>query len=321
MRFLSLFAGIGGFDLGLERAGMECVGQVEIDPFCQKVLAKHWPGVSRHDDIRTFKPERGSADLVCGGFPCQPFSAAGKRRGTEDDRHLWPEMARVIAEVRPAWVVGENVTGIIGLALDGVLSDLEGMGYAIWPVVLPACAVDAPHRRDRIWIVGYSEGARLQRRERKECAGRPEFDGSGSDVAHPSRVQQGRQEQRPIGERVGECGQSIDVADADQSGPQGRDSAIVRERAGERVAGPGGASMADTAGDGWQQRRAGADEPRETGRLGSGCWWLPEPGVGRVAHGVPRRVDRLRSLGNAVVPQIPEIIGRAIMTSALTRKG
>ena len=240
MRVLDLFSGIGGFSLGLERAGMTTVAFCEIDPFCRKVLAKHWPKVPIYDDIRRLTAARlvadaalggmeeqrlseerrqmvansfgrsgvrqdarkitdgravgaPSIDLVCSGFPCQPFSAAGKRRGTEDDRHLWPEMARVIAEVRPAWVVGENVTGLIGLALDGVLSDLEGMGYAVWPVVLPACAVDAPHRRDRIWIVGYSAVARSFSSPHTGICGGKESRGPwnaeperrGSHVAHP----------------------------------------------------------------------------------------------------------------------------------------
>jgi DNA (cytosine-5)-methyltransferase 1 len=227
---LDLFSGIGGFSLGLKRAGMRTVAFCEIDPYCRAVLKKHWPDVPIHEDIRKLDGTRISADLVCGGFPCQPFSHAGKRRGSEDDRHLWPQMCRVIAEVRPAWVVGENVPGIIGMELDNVLSDLEALGYATRTFVVPAAAVDARHRRDRIWVVAYP------------------------------------------------------------GGPGSRDASDLGELARRRL------SL-------YRQSRGASA-------------WLPEPDVGRVAHGVPSRVDRLRALGNAVVPQIPEILGRAIMRAA-----
>ena len=158
MTFGSLFAGIGGFDLGLERAGMECKWQVEIDPFCLKVLEKHWPGVKRYGNVKTVgKHNLEPVDLICGGFPCQPFSVAGKRGGREDNRYLWPEMLRVISEVRPTWVIGENVAGIVNMALDQVCSDLEGEGYEVQPFIIPACAVNAPHRRDRVWIVAHAQ--------------------------------------------------------------------------------------------------------------------------------------------------------------------
>lgn len=165
MRFLSLFSGIGGFDLGLEWAGMTCAGQVEIDPYCNAVLEYHWPNVKRVKDIHDVRgDEFGAVDLVCGGFPCQPFSLAGKRKGKKDDRYLWPEMLRVIKATEPAWVLGENVAGIVGVELDKVYADLEGAGYD-FPrnldgkpagFVIPACGVDAPHRRDRVWIVAHA---------------------------------------------------------------------------------------------------------------------------------------------------------------------
>ena len=167
MRVLSLFAGIGGMDIGLERAGMTVVAQCEIDPFCRAVLKKHWPDVPQFEDVRKLRGEDvGPVDLVCGGYPCQPFSQAGKRGGAEDDRHLWPEMRRLIEELRPAWVLGENVAGHISLGLDEVLSDLDALGYSARPFVIPACAVSAPHRRDRVWIVAHADSERLQRRVR-----------------------------------------------------------------------------------------------------------------------------------------------------------
>ncbi|MBT7941731.1 MAG: DNA (cytosine-5-)-methyltransferase [Alphaproteobacteria bacterium] len=233
MNVLDLFSGIGGFSLGLERAGMTTVAFCEVDPWCRKILAKHWPDVPCFDDVRTLKGDDvGSVQLICGGFPCQPFSQAGLRRGAEDDRHLWPEMFRIIKDIRPRWVIGENVAGHISMGLDDVLSDLEGEGYTCWPIVIPACAVDAPHRRDRVWI----------------------------------------------------------VADASQQFSDGRNN-NGRGRPGQT-----------------SEFRNGVEESGPVC-----CRWLSESGVGRVAHGIPRRVDRLKGLGNAVVPQIPEMIGRAIM--------
>ena len=167
MRVLDLFSGIGGVSLGLESAGMETVAFCEQDKFCQKVLAHHWPTLPIHSDITELNgyEYRGSVELVCGGFPCQPFSVAGKQLGKEDDRALWPEMLRVIREVAPRWVIGENVSGIIPMELDQVLSDLEGERYTCRTFVIPACAVDAQHRRDRVWIMAHANGAGLQGRQ------------------------------------------------------------------------------------------------------------------------------------------------------------
>lgn len=161
MRFGSLFTGIGGLDLGLERAGMECAWQVEIDEWCQKVLTKHWPDVPKYGDIRDVGKENlETVDLICGGFPCQPFSVAGKQRGTADDRHLWPEMLRVISELKPAWVLGENVPGIIPIFLDQAIADLEAEGYTCEAFVLPAVGFDAPHKRQRLFVISYSNDIR-----------------------------------------------------------------------------------------------------------------------------------------------------------------
>lgn len=155
MKQLDLFSGIGGFALASRWMGWETVGFVEIDKFCQKVLNKNFPNIPIHGDIKTFNGEslRGTVDIITGGFPCQPFSVAGQRKGKKDDRFIWPEMLRTIREVKPRWVVGENVTGIIGLALDQVLTEMENEGYNTETYIIPACAVNAPHRRDRVWII------------------------------------------------------------------------------------------------------------------------------------------------------------------------
>lgn len=155
---LDLFSGIGGFALAAASAGFKTIGFSEIEPYACKVLKQNWPDVPNYGDIRNIKGVR--ADLVTGGFPCQPFSLAGKRGGATDDRHLWPEMCRVISEAGPTWVLGENVPGIISMELDRVLSDLESLGYACWPITVPACAVDARHRRDRLWVMAYSASER-----------------------------------------------------------------------------------------------------------------------------------------------------------------
>ncbi len=255
MRVLDLFSGIGGFSLGLQMAGgFETVQFVEIDPWCRQVLAKNFPGVPVHDDIKTFGGV--PADVVCGGFPCQPFSHAGKQRGTADDRDLWPEMARVIETVRPAWVIGENVAGFIPMGLDRSISDLESLGYEVQAFDLPACAVQAPHRRSRVWIIGHSH-----RHDEPELPVDAEVSRQPT-LAHS--ISQRGCSGHPAGENAEDAGES----------PRGQE---LRQ-------------------------------------------WLPEPSVGRVAHGIPRRVDRLRGLGNAVVPQVVAEIGRAIMSSRSARQ-
>jgi len=264
VKVLDLFSGIGGFSLGLERAGMETVAFCEVDPFCRKVLAKHWPNVRIHDDVRTLDGNefRGTVDVVCGGFPCQPFSLAGKRAGKDDDRHLWPEMLRIIREVQPRYVIGENVAGFVTMELDSCLSDLEAIGYACGAFVIPACAVDAQHRRDRVWILANRDSdSKSSGTLNAETRGMQAVDGGGRIHANAnSASEQGRG-----------LSSGVHAQDADS--------------------------------------HSGSDE---SGRSAA-CKWKPEPGMGRVVNGIPRRMDRLRSLGNAVVPQVVEQIGLAIM--------
>ena len=170
MRHGSLFSGIGGFDLAAIWAGWDNIFQVEANPFCQQVLTKHFPHVTKYKDIREFngKKYRGAIDILSGGFPCQPFSAAGKRKGKSDNRYLWPEMLRVIKEVQPRWVLAENVYGLVtlkgGMVLETVCADLEGSGYEVQPYIVPACAIGAIHKRERIWILAHANHNGLQRK-------------------------------------------------------------------------------------------------------------------------------------------------------------
>jgi len=199
----SLFSGIGGFDLAAEWAGWENIFHCEWNPFGQKVLKHYWPNATSYTDITKtdFSIHRGAIDVLTGGFPCQPYSLAGKRKGKEDERHLWPEMLRAIREIQPSWVVGENVFGLVnwsgGLVFHEVQTDLEAAGYEVWPYVLPACAKDAPHRRDRIWFVAYANSGRNPLLQHE--LGEPETIGQGrkdyekvsnTDAANALRIRQ-----------------------------------------------------------------------------------------------------------------------------------
>jgi DNA (cytosine-5)-methyltransferase 1 len=338
--FLSLFAGIGGLDLGLERAGWRCVGQVEIDPFCRRVLAKHWPDVPRWGDIREVSPDDlPRADLICGGFPCQPVSTAGRRRGQADERWLWPEFARAIRHLRPGWVLVENVPGLLARGMGDVLGDLAGVGYDAEWRCLSAADVGAPHLRERVWIVAYPElrgrDGLHERRQPRHLA----TDAGGSGANGPGRpAAEGDSRGVP---REGTQGSNV----PDPERQQLRDEPGRRngqDRPGQAVAGDDGPArfVAHTEGDGRPRSwPAGAGQPaggwpepvggREAlaNSNGRSPFWAPvarperhpwraEPVVGRVAHGVPARVDRLRALGNAVVPQVAELIGRRILAGS-----
>ena len=272
MKVLDLFSGIGGFSLGLEWAGMSTVAFCERDPYCTTILNKHWPDTPVHSDVRNLdgKDYADSIDVVCGGFPCQPFSTAGLKRGSEDDRHLWPEMLRIIRESKPRWVIGENVSGFINMALDDVSLDLESEGYEVRPFVLPACAVDARHRRDRVFIIAH--------------------------VAHSHG--EGELQQEGLEHEVGRW-----------SGDSGKESESVAHAHNEGL-------------QGWSQTKDSASEGEitieQSPRFGESCRgrdWPAEPTIPRMAHGVPNRVDRVKALGNAVVPQLIQAIGELVLAA------
>ena len=415
MRHLDLFSGIGGFALAASRVwdDHEVVSFCDIEPFARKVLKKHWPDVPCHDDIKTMKGyDYANIDLLTGGFPCQPYSTAGQRRGSEDDRHLWPEMLRIIRECKPNWIVGENVRGLTnwneGVVFDEVLSDLEAEGYTVQSFLLPACAVDAPHRRDRIWIVAHSRHSESQGRNESQtdhqgCSRERLSEGSESapscdDVAnandtrnrtpkHETEREGEKVDKRPEGLSQSESSRlSKDVADTSSRGcppfintKNGTKKNIRRESHIKQ----GGSDVADTTGGRCQKcepegepkgntgvegkpgtcnapysesirlrggslRADARDEPANIesrnqggGKIVEHIWeWLPEPNVGRtldgvsswlepnrrwsgdweqgiprVATGVKDRVNRLKGLGNAIVPQVAEMIFRAIANS------
>lgn len=260
LTFGSLFAGIGGFDLGLERAGMTCKWQVEIDEYCQRVLAKHWPTIKRHDDIRTFRPTaEWSVDVVAGGFPCQDISRAGHRIGIGGKRSgLWTEFQRIVCTLRPQYVLVENVADLLVRGIDRVLGDLAACGYdATWDV-LAASDFGAPHIRERVFIVASLADTKSngQQESRAKCW-------NDSRPGQPSKTHQSN---------------AVNTNGQHSKGVIGRD---------------------------------------ELSRPAQRCdWWATEPDVDRVANGIPNRVDRLRGLGNAVVPQVAEWIGRRIVERA-----
>lgn len=238
-----------------------------------------------HPDIFTLRgTDYAGVDLITGGFPCQPFSCAGQRRGAADDRHLWPEMLRVIDEAGPAWVLAENVPGIIGMELDAVLSDLENIGYACWPVVVPACAVDARHRRDRVWIVAHAGHRHIAKRSRTE----------GWD---PRQRTPERSESGPSGKALANTVQ--------HGSPSGVANSAGRKEGNTAEPFDSCGPMGHTASAQPNQSREGNDGAWRA-EFGSGCSsrWPVEPGLGRVASRIPNRSHRLKGLGNAIVPQV-----------------
>ena len=361
MNHLSLFSGIGGLDLAAEAAGFWTVGQCEWADYPTKILERHWPDVPRWRDIHTLSKESfyertglRTVDIITGGFPCQPFSTAGKRRGCKDDRYLWPEMLRIIKELQPAWVIGENVAGIINMALDTVLTDLESQGYETRTFVLPACGVNAPHKRYRCAIVAHTcgkgqqgsqqhgtsaEGWQAQpRRSAGQCG---EAVGNPSSKGLPIWAGRTMEQSQPEPESK-RSGKAVSHSDPIRCGLRGyQRQGIQWPDPTRHEADPGGKAVSDTydrggplrrdgqlpaaqgAGGGWNHLTGGTPEhgggERGTAesRVGGGYdglsdWmdiirsgWADgswELGIPRLTGKIPDRANRLKCLGNAVVP-------------------
>ena len=333
LKLLDLFSGLGGFSLGLERTGcFKTIAFCDNNKFSKLILDKHWKGTKIYDDIREITKEKfktdgiESPDIITGGFPCQPFSVAGKQKGTSDDRHLWPEMFRIIKAFKPRFVIGENVRGIIniqdGVVFEAVCTDLESEGYEVQPFIIPAAGVGAPHRRERVWIIAIREESMVnsdnirfeQHIETEEEAsrrrssatfestsnvGNTQYDGSSTTkIGRGNEEVDGRTEKRQNSssefERTSRSGDngnlSKNVADTESS--LGNDI--------QAVAGTSGSTTQEVSGNGSSVR-------------GESAWWDFEPDVGRVAHGIPGRVYRLKGLGNSIIPQIAQEIGNAII--------
>ena len=331
---LDLFSGIGGFALAARWNGYRTVGFCDNEPYAQAVLKKHWPDVPCHKDIREVRGELyAGVTLLTGGFPCQPFSVAGKQGGKDDDRYLWPEMLRVIREARPTWIIGENVAGIVNMALDQVHTDLEAEGYEVESIIIPACAVDAPHRRNRVWIVAHSKLHGNQRTERginaeADCVA--ESFGT-KDCSTWEPIGTGEQQRRETEQRHDDVADTFSLSEGSAhrskereciGGRQEQD--ISQRNEVGRNSSDCGEDVANAVNQGWQGRVHRREDAERKGVDGhSGCCgathgqsgeatWLPEPNVGRVAHGVPNRVAKLRGLGNAIVPQVASEIIRCI---------
>ena len=367
-KILDLFSGLGGFSLGLERTGhFKTIAFCDNDKFSKLILDKHWKGIKIYDDVREITKEKFKEDdipfpdIITGGFPCQPFSVAGKQKGTSDDRHLWPEMFRIIKAFKPRYVIGENVRGIIniqdGVVFETVCTDLESEGYEVQPFIIPAAGVGAPHRRERVWIIAnreesmvdsnnhgleqYNEtkkttfwrgtsatsqstssadmenprrtlrsrgelGAADEDETRKENANQLERSSSTSEsnVAHTER-------ERLQGGYKRDKGEGRQILPSEQN-DRGEIRSEVRRFSGVS----GQADVADTVSERGRSRiaeRQDAEDVRQPSQSSNTGWWDFEPNVGRVAHGVSGRVHRLKGLGNSIVPQIAEEIGKALI--------
>lgn len=288
MKVVDLFSGIGGFSLGLESTGgFQTVQFVENHEWCQKVLAKNFPGVPIAGDIKQYEGKK--ADVVTGGFPCQPFSVAGKRKGTRDDRYLWKEMLRVIKACKPRWVIGENVRNLTsiqeGMVFEQVCTDLESEGFEVQSFIIPASSVNAPHQRYRVWIVAHSDSNRSQSDIREKISRRQDQETSNTKSTCRS-----------------EGGDTLSSASGDEkesesvSNPNSKGLQRLREKNCEL-------KESTTIKHSSEERQRTMDKE----------WFSIEPNVGRVANGIPNRVDRLKGLGNAIVPQIAYQIGLAIL--------
>lgn len=325
MRHIGLFAGIGGFELAARWMGWNTIEWSEWDPFCQKVLSYHFPEAKGYGDIKQadFTQYRGQCDILTGGFPCQPYSVAGKRLGKEDERHLWPEMLRVIREVRPRWIVGENVRGLLswngGVVFEEVCSDLESEGYEVQAFIIPAAGVGAPHRRERVWFVAHANnaGTKLGLRDfeqrqkvNKRREGQPQFESwtcSYNGFAIDSNNNRGSNGFREIQEADGEISERYDNAE-----PCDSSDGIIANAENSRLS---------TCNEGSRQEQF----RRRDERASLSKHWENFPNISPVCGGddglpseldgitIPKwRKESIKAYGNAIVPQVAYQLFQAI---------
>ena len=302
----SLFTGIGGFDLAAEWVGWTNIFQCDNDKYCTRILEKNFPEITRYGDIKQFNATQyyGKIDVLSGGFPCQPFSIAGKRKGSDDDRFLWPEMLRIISEIAPTWVIAENVSGLLtqeqGVVFERCCTDLEALGYEVQPLVIPACAVNAPHRRDRLWIIAHSFGSRF-------------IPGQKSN----------RQKTRKTGKNTQFGFKQFSVQ---WTTPDSDRFRFQKTRTEQQTTGTSGVGSKGFITDSDSSNKSRCfDRQREKQSRRSNSWYIQFKGAGNYTQspvcrrddGIPNRVDRIKSLGNAIVPQVAYQIFKAISNTYL----
>ena len=330
LRHLDLFSGIGGFSLGLEATGgFETVAFCDIEKYCLEILEKRYPGVPRYTNIKELNYETIKTDgvfpidIITGGYPCQPFSVAGRKKGEKDPRHLWPEMFRLVQELQPSWVIGENVSGHIKLGLDTVLKNLESEGYAARTFSISASSIGANHQRERVWIVANSkqdnyfeqvrrrneEESGIQKKYREEHGQSRQSSGT-SEVWKKSNRHENVEDTRQLGGGLEPSGNKESIGRGSYEKTEWSTNADQTSGSSQR-----GEVMANTSSkrtSRGETRREDAENVGQSSKRPWDGWWDIEPDVGRVAHGVPKRVDRLKSLGNSLVPMIPYYIGMTI---------
>ena len=314
LKHLDLFSGIGGFSLGLESAGLvQTVAFCDFDKYCQQILKKNFPDVHIYGDVKELNYDKlktdgiDTIDIITGGYPCQPFSVAGSQKGEQDPRHVWPEMFRLVQELRPTWVIGENVGGHIKLGLDTVLENLESEDYSTRTFSISASSIGANHKRERVWVVANSRrsSGREQSSRDKESFGLWSFETSERSTN--------------TNQTTGSSERAETMANTESQGrrePGHVDKEKRNKQSSATQSQSCSSDVADTNSKRGCLRKTGCKNAKDVGQSSRGeetlGWWDVEPDVGRVAHGVPQRVDRLKCLGNSVVPQIPFLIGLAI---------
>jgi DNA (cytosine-5)-methyltransferase 1 len=373
LKLLDLFSGIGGFSLGLESTGgFETIAFVEKDDFCQKVLKKHWPNTTIEGDIRNVKGDKYEADIITGGFPCQPFSVAGKRKGTDDDRYLWDETIRVVRECKPKWFIGENVEGLIninnGLVLRQVQTDLEKEGFEVQCLVIPAAGIGAWHQRKRIWIIANSISTRsgrgrisgnvdkqrrnsfetkrtsVQSKDKQTCS--DNIKQNGQNVSNPNSIgHRGRSVERcsiqkwtflPREQKRGEMGSKIKGCNEYVSNSESKRTRKNNERLWESFRGINGGKRTNVSNSNNSRNRTSTHGINKDGKKkierweefsqlkfsghSKETWWQTESRICGVPNGVSFELDksrnnRIKSLGNSIVPHIVRELGLAILVA------